>query len=1038
MNRFRIQFLAVCLALVVKTAPAQVNVLTWHNDLARTGQNLKETVLTPASVNPDMFGKMFTLPVDGYVFAQPLYMEGLDIPGKGKRNVVFIATEHDSVFAFDADSAASPLWKTSFIDPAHGVNPVPQADVLSVVIPIEIGITGTPVIDAQAGTLYVVAVTKEISGGTTRYVQRLHALDVTTGAERAGSPVEITASVPGIGRGGDGLGNVVFNPLFQRQRAGLVLYNGVVYIGWAAHFDQPDMHGWVLGYNATTLQRTTVFCTSPDANLGTIWQAGGAPAVDPAGFIYFETGNGPFDVDQGGRDFGDSFLKLSTSGGGLAVMDYFTPYNQVYLNMHDIDLGAGGVVILPDAVGSAAHPHLLIGAGKDGTIYLLDRDAMGHFNAAGDTQIVQSLPYTLGPVRSLAAYFDGMVYLATYTDHMKAFRIANGALSSAPVQQSTHTFEYPGSTPSISANGDASDPGATAVVWVVDPGSTAGLLAYAARDLSKPLYDSRSLQRGDDPGPYVRFSVPTVANGKVFVGTRNGLAVYGPGLWAPVPDIAPPSGSYSQPVTVTITDRLPGAEIHFTTDGSIPSRSTPLYTGSFTVDKCTRVRAIAYISGGKDSGIGESLIEVYGALGGDGLMGSYYPNTSFAGAPTTRVDPTVDFHWKDIDPIPGIPAINFSVRWTGAIEPACSDTYTFYVNSDDGAKLWIDGRQVVSDWTSHNERETSGTIYLTAGRRYSIRMDFYQQTFFAVAQLSWSLAGKAKEIVPQERLFSAPVPVSVVIAPAAVAGGQNAVGTITLSHPAPGGGLTVALTSAQPSEAGVPPNVTFSAGAISATFPVTTVPVKTDRSELITATSGRVEASGTLTLKAPALSGIAVSPVSLIGGTGATGKITLTGVVAAGAGTLNVAISTTGPASAPATVAVPEGAASASFSVTTSPVTADAPATITATLGTINKSKTISVKAPVLKSLTLTPSKVTGGKQATGTVTLTGPAAADFVVTLSASRVEASVPASVTVPAGATSATFQIQTTNVTAITSVTITASAGGLTRSATLKVTP
>jgi hypothetical protein len=503
------------------------NVLTYHNDSFRTGQDLTETVLTPANVQAVQFGKLFTYAVDGYVYAQPLYVSNVSIPGKGVHNVVFVATEHDSVYAFDADSNlganAAPLWHDSFINPAAGVTTVSPNDVNTGDIVPEIGITGTPVIDASSGTLYVVAKTKEVSGGSTNFVQRLYALDITTGAEKFGGPVVIQATLPGTGDGTDGQGHVAFSPLRENQRSGLLLQNGVVYIVWASHGDNGPYHGWVIGYNAQTLQQVAAFDTTPNGGLGGIWMSGAAPAADNTGNIYVSTGNGTFDAQTGGSDYGDSALRLSTSG-GLSLTDYFTPFNQANLDAADADLGSGGVLLLPDQPG--AHPHLMIFTGKEGKIYVVDRDNMGHFHAGIDS-IVQVLPGAVGGAWSTPAYFNGNVYYSTVGDVLKAFQLANGLLSTSPVSQASVAFGYPGATPSISANGNTNG-----IVWTLQTdayGSSgpAVLHAYDASNVSRELYNSDQVGARDVLGGAVKFTVPTIANGKVYVGTETGLSVFG-------------------------------------------------------------------------------------------------------------------------------------------------------------------------------------------------------------------------------------------------------------------------------------------------------------------------------------------------------------------------------------------------------------------------------------------------------------------------------------------------------------------------------
>jgi hypothetical protein len=409
----------------------------------------------------------------------------------------------------------------SFINPAAGVTPVPAADTGGLVdIPNEIGITGTPVIDPASGTLYVVAATKE---GTTTYVQRLHALDIATGAEKFGGPVVIQASVPGTGNAVNGV--VSFDSLRENQRPALLLLNGVVYLGFGSHGDNGIWHGWVLGYNASTLQQVMVFNDTPDADSGGIWMSGDGLATDSIGNIYFVTGNGPFDANSGGRDYGDSLVKLSPSG---AVLDYFTPHDQAALAAGDIDLGSGGVLLLSDQ--SGAHLHEMVTAGKGGTIYVLDRDNLGQFNPNNDNQIVQSL-VNIFPGGSQSGnysapvYYNGYVYFAPVDNTVQAFQLINGLLSIAPTSQSAETYPFPGGMLAISANGATNG-----ILWAVERISTTApgiLYAYDPTNLAHEFYNSNQAGSRDSMDIAAKFSIPLVANGKVFVAGTTQLTVYG-------------------------------------------------------------------------------------------------------------------------------------------------------------------------------------------------------------------------------------------------------------------------------------------------------------------------------------------------------------------------------------------------------------------------------------------------------------------------------------------------------------------------------
>jgi hypothetical protein len=551
-----------------RLAPSATPVLQYHDDLASTGQNLAETALTPANVNATSFGKLFSTPVDGQVYAQPLYVPGLTVGGAA-HNVLFVATEHDSVYALDAGSGAV-LWQKNFLQ--AGERTLTTSDVGTGDITPQIGITGTPVIDPTSGTLYVVTKATTAPAGTNastaNTVQRLHALDVTTGNEKLGGPVVVSASVNGTGAGNDGAGHVPFDALRNNQRGGLILENGVVYITWSSHGDNGPYHGWMIGYNASTLQQTAVFNDTPNGSNGGIWESGGAVAVDAAGNFYLTTGNGTFDttLDANGmpnqHDFGDSVLKVAIdpassptnqngNGWGLKVVDYFTPDNQAALNSSDTDVGSGGTLLLPDSAGSAAHPHLLVTAGKAGEIYLIDRDNMGHFDPNAN-HVVEDLPGALNAQLGNPAYFNGAVYYATPgfgTDNAKEFSIVNGALSTSPVSKSPDTFSWRGGTVSVSANGTSNG-----IVWALDGGSNQ-LRAYSAAGFGTELYTSAQAANGRDAlGTVVKFTVPTVTNGHVYVGVSG--AVVGYGLLSQPQGPAAPTNFHTTLVTTTGVDLL--------------------------------------------------------------------------------------------------------------------------------------------------------------------------------------------------------------------------------------------------------------------------------------------------------------------------------------------------------------------------------------------------------------------------------------------------------------------------------------------------
>jgi hypothetical protein len=499
-----------------------IDVLTYKNDLSRTGQNLSESTLTPANVNSSSFGLLRNLPVDGKVDAQPLYVSQLKLSGSA-HNVVFAATEHDSVYAFDADTG-SVLWKVSLLaageilSDTHGCTQVAP----------EIGVTATPVIDRNAGThgiLYVVAMSKDASSN---YHQRLHALDLTTGGELLNGPTEIIADYPTAGGG-----TTTFSPGQYEERAALLLLNGTIYTSWTSHCDLPPYYGWILAYSASTLARTAVLNVAPNSGgVGpAIWMSGGGPAADFAGNVYLMTGNGAFEtaLDVNGftqnQDYGNSFLKISTVGGSLHVADYFAMYNEVAESSADQDLGSGGAMLLPDLTDSGnTVRHLAIGAGKDGNIYVVDRDSMGKFNPSGNSQIWQQVTGALpGGIFATPAYFNGTVYYGDQGSTLKAFTISGAKLIAAPQSQTAAQFDFPGTAPSVSASGTSN-----AIVWAHENSNPAVLHAYDAANLAHELYSSNQAGGNRDQfGAGNKFITPTVAEGKVFVGSTAGVAVFG-------------------------------------------------------------------------------------------------------------------------------------------------------------------------------------------------------------------------------------------------------------------------------------------------------------------------------------------------------------------------------------------------------------------------------------------------------------------------------------------------------------------------------
>jgi hypothetical protein len=556
-------------------------VTTQHNDNARTGQNLNETVLTPTNVNVNKFGKLFSYPVDGQVYAQPLYVPNVTIPNQGVHNVVYIATENDSIYAFDADGLTpNILWQDSFISPP-GTTPL-NCIALGFecnVWPIT-GITGTPVIDPTTNTMYVLVRVQEGSNS----IQDLHAIDITTGADKFGGPVPISASASGTGSGSEH-GKIQFNTLHDNHRPGILLENGILYLGWAG-----DAHGWVMTYNATTLAQVAIFLTTPNGTLGGVWQSGNGIAADADGNIYFATGDGTFDASTGGLDYGDTLIQTDAN---LNILDYFTPMDQACRQLpNDLDLGAGGPLIFPTQSGT--YPDEVIQAGKGGypcdlfgstyavPIYLVNRDDMGGYDPNQD-QDIQTVEGTVHGYWSSPAYwqsptaqyvyYSGMTNESGDGDYLKQYSITNGMVSSAPVEQTPNLFPV-GSTPSISANGTSDG-----ILWAIQrkdilsalPGIHPGVLyAYNANNVSQVLYNStQNKQLRDQGGCANKFQVPTIANGKVYVGTQNELDVFGilpVPQTTPQPVVASPCftflgqtvGKTSTPQTTTVTNLGPG------------------------------------------------------------------------------------------------------------------------------------------------------------------------------------------------------------------------------------------------------------------------------------------------------------------------------------------------------------------------------------------------------------------------------------------------------------------------------------------------
>jgi outer membrane protein assembly factor BamB len=505
---------AARLSVLSTTTTSLAGVFSYRYDASGTGQNRFETALTPKNVRSATFGRLFAAPVDGYVYAQPLYVSHLAVREQGVHNVVYAATENNTIFAIDADSGAE-LFRTS-LGPA-----VPKDQLACLDSGPQIGITGTPVIDPVTRTLYVAA--KTFKDGKSSFY--LHAVDIASGKERQGSPVLVSASLPGTGAGSRD-GSVTFNATPQLQRPGLVLVGGQVIVGFGSICDSGPFHGWVFAYDEENLTQRGVFLSTPNGSHGGIWQAGGAPAVDHEGNFYVITGDGEFDAYKDGADYGDTFLRLRLDAHeGIVSVDYFTPFDQSEMEIENSDLGSSAPLLLPDQVGP--HSHLLFGAAKSGAMYLLDRDDMGHFQASGNNQIVQYIPHVFSSkVHVSPAYWSDRdsewVYVSSVEGPLQAFPLSRGQLSPISSSQTSTVFGYPGATPVISSHGNADG-----IVWALE--NSSGILhAYAATNLSNELYNARQRPDGRDLAEHgVQFYAPMVANGRVYFGTRGHLYAYG-------------------------------------------------------------------------------------------------------------------------------------------------------------------------------------------------------------------------------------------------------------------------------------------------------------------------------------------------------------------------------------------------------------------------------------------------------------------------------------------------------------------------------
>jgi hypothetical protein len=629
-----------------------VNITTQHGDTGRTGLNASETILTTANVNQTTFGKLFEKGVDGDMYPQPLYLQGVSIGG-GTHNVVYCATANNSIYAFDADNGGVAAYWSRNLGTA-----VPQGDVdcCCTDVATVVGIMSTGVIDTSTNTWYVVHKQKNTDS---TYHQFLHAIDVTSGAEKFSGPKEISATNSGVS----------FDAKLNNQRCGLLLQGGNVYIAWSSHNDCGAYHGWVMGYSASTLTQVATFpVTVSGGSMAGVWMAGGGLVGDGTN-IYFMTGNGTFDANTGGNNLGESFVKLNSS---LVRQDFFTPFDQASLNSSDRDLGGGGVVLIPGA-------NRLVGGGKGGKWYLVNTASA---DACLQSFMVTDTTDSLNHLHGTPSYFNGSVYVGGESDQLKQFSWNGTSLGTTPTTQTsfeTVTNSMPGWQHCISANGTSN-----AIIWAArvfsgDANHTTqpGIVhAFDATNLANELWNSNQNSGRDNVGNFAKNPGPIVANGKVYVPTfSNKLVVYG-------------------------------------------------LLGSSTSN-------------------------------GTGLTGNYFNNQTLTGSPTVvRTDSQVNFNWGTGSPDPNIPVDHFSVRWTGFVQATVSGNYTFSTISDDGIRLWVNGNQIINDWTDHAQTtDNSGAVGLTAGQLYPVTLEYYENGGGAIAELLWTPPGGSQAAIPQSQLY---------------------------------------------------------------------------------------------------------------------------------------------------------------------------------------------------------------------------------------------------------------------------------------------
>jgi hypothetical protein len=652
-----------------------INVTTNRYDLRRSGTNTQETILNVSNVNPMQFGKLFTRAVVGDIYAQPLYLSNVEFADSVSHNVVYVATMHNNLYAFDADNPdeSDPLWQVNF-------GPSFPVDKSSDIWDGEIGILSTPVIDLETKTIYVVNASYKDDPELPYYM--LHALDIATGKEKFGGPTIIQATISASGAGSVD-GKLSLNPRLSLQRPALALVNQRVYVMFGGFLDTRPFHGWIFSFSTANMSTPPlVWNTTPNGGDGGIWQAGTGLIADDAGNLYIVTGNGSFTVPEGGSDYGSSFVKLSTANNKLTAVDYFTPSDHLMLTQNDLDVGSSGPTMI-------AGTNLLLGGGKHGQVYVVESQNMGKFSQADNSHAKQAFGAFHGWLMSTPVSWVGPdrthIYVFGDKDHLKDYAFVDGQINMNPVGRSVfagNANRWP--VMGVSSNGTMPN---TGILWTVYPSTDRlGILrAVDATNVSRELWNSDMNGLRDQLGKIAKFNPPTIANGKVYVGTfSDELVVYGllPLPATPLPDNAP-----------------------------IP------------------------------------------AANGTGLQAEYFTDAALSAKGISRIDKNIDFDWKELPPDPSLLADNFSARWVGEIMPLTTGYYTFYIRADAAARLWVNNIAIIEHWIPEGNTEFSGVIFLQAGQKAPIKLEFFEDTGDASISLKWSGPQVPKSIVPQSQLF---------------------------------------------------------------------------------------------------------------------------------------------------------------------------------------------------------------------------------------------------------------------------------------------